>query len=411
MSARRSLGRFAIALVLAALCLSRQADAQSAAELYRQGVEARLEQRFEEATEALLKAAELQPDNADIFVQLGFSQLGAGALDAAAASFTRALDLAPDYHDARYGLALVAFRRGNLDEARRLTGLVVEAQPDNQEALDLSGSIDAAIAASQSPATRSPPPPSVLAAEVANEAPSPEEAPARERKWRLDVGSEYSALTAGRGSWTDSIASLAYRLSAATTLSGAVRVATRPAGTDVQIQTRIDHAFNPRFSSYGSLAATPAANFLASYSLGAGASWRAIERSNGLGPIFVTVDARHDFYPASGVTTIAPGLQVFLFSERLGLSGRWIFSTDHAGATTSGYMVRLDATATDRLRIFAGYADAPEISAGAVVATRTVFGGLSFDVTEALALRANVAHETRAAFDRTSFGLGLTRRF
>ncbi len=400
----------AVAAILAALCLPVAAVAQTAEEVYVQGVEARQEQRFEDAIAAFEKAAELQPDNADVFVQLGFSQLGAGLLESAQASFTRALDLAPDYQDARYGLALIAFRQGNLDEAARLISTVTEAQPDNQEALDLASSIDAAIEAKRMPVRRASSPPPALAATAADDA-AAEATPENERKWRLDASSEYSALTAGRGSWTDSTVALAYRWSKATTLSGATRLATRSGRTDLQIQARIDHAFNERFSSYGTVAVTPSPDFLAAFSFGGGASWRAFEQVSGFGPLFVTVDARHDIYPASRVTTIAPGVQIYLLDERLGLTGRWLFSTDHAAATTSGYLVRLDAIATDRLRFFAGYADAPEISTGTVVATRTVFGGLSFDIGEALTLKANVAHESRAAFNRTTFGFGMTRRF
>ena len=67
--------------------------------------------------------------------------------------------------------------------------------------------------------------------------------------------------------------------------------------------------------------------------------------------------------------------------------------------------------ATDRLRLFAGYADAPEISEGTIVDTETVFGGLAFDWTESLTINASYAHERRDAFDRDTFGVGLSVRF
>jgi hypothetical protein len=72
---------------------------------------------------------------------------------------------------------------------------------------------------------------------------------------------------------------------------------------------------------------------------------------------------------------------------------------------------RGDIVATDRLRFFAGYGDAPEISEGAPVEARTIFTGLSLDLKEDVTLNASYAHEERAAFDRDTFGLGLSLRF
>jgi YaiO family outer membrane protein len=187
-------------------------------------------------------------------------------------------------------------------------------------------------------------------------------------------------------------------------------VATRYGETDVQIEARIDHAFSQDFSAYGIAAGTPDANFLARFSVGGGASWRAYAPA-GWGPLILTLDGRHDVFDDTSVTTLSPAAQYFFFDERLGLQIRWIHSVNDEGTSANGYAIRTDIAATDRLRILAGYSDAPEISEGTLIDTKTVFTGISFDLSDALTLRANYAHEHRESFDRNIFGLGLAIRF
>ena len=48
---------------------------------------------------------------------------------------------------------------------------------------------------------------------------------------------------------------------------------------------------------------------------------------------------------------------------------------------------------SDRLRLFAGAADAPDLDAGMVIDTFSLFGGLSLDVGDRLTLRLSLAHD------------------
>ncbi|EHH09633.1 tetratricopeptide tpr_1 repeat-containing protein, partial [Mesorhizobium amorphae CCNWGS0123] len=231
------------------------------------------------------------------------------------------------------------------------------------------------------------------------------------RKWRLDLGSEVSDLTDGLGDWTDSSAGLAYRLTPQTTISGRTRVATRFGHTDVQVEGRIDQAFSPTVSAYALAAATPDADFLARYSIGAGASWQIVAPAKAFGPFSLNIDTRYDDFANADITTISPWVQAYVLDGRLGLSARWVHAADDIGTQADGYVLRADLAVTQRFNVFGGYADAPEISDGTLVPTRTVFGGVSWDVTDPLTLRASLAHEQRPTFDRTIFGLGLTTRF
>lgn len=569
------------------LSLSVHAQAQTAAELYEDGVEARQEQRFDQAADLLRRALVLQPQNSDALVQLGFAELGRGSLAAARTAFVDALEIAPDYSDARFGLAQVEFRSGDLKAALAIIEPLAATQPDNAEVAALLASVRQALEAERSeaaPQLEKPRPPAatpkpeirrdpvaplmaeglrlrtsgqfgeaeavyrralalspqntdvlvalglaagfqqkfeesarffdsalaidpalldarlgkarlaiwtadlaqartqidavlataprnseallldariallerdygraeqgfaaVVAAEPTNaEAlvglgdvrrargdetgarqvygqalvlePGSDDIEARLaapplRKWRLDLGSEVSDLSAGRGTWTDSGVGLSYRLNPETTLGARMRLATRFGETDLQLEGRVDHAFTPSLSVYGTLAGTPDADFLADLSFGAGASWRAFEENGPIGPVLLGLDTRYDVFGTADIATISPWLQVYLLDERLALTARWIHAEDDASARSDGYLLRADFTLTDRLGAFAGYSNAPEISDGLLIDTRTVFGGLSFAVTDDLTLRASYAHEQRATFDRDTFGFGLSVQF
>ncbi|MGN8114234.1 YaiO family outer membrane beta-barrel protein [Labrys sp. 22185] len=585
-------GRAGVVALTLLLALGQAASAQTSDELYASGVKARQQQHFDEAADLFRRVLAQKPDNTDALVQLGFVELGRNDLAAARESFAKTLALAPAYADAKFGLAEIEFRSGNLDAALGLVEPLAQEHPDNGDFAQLLANLRKAQAAKKQAATARPvkpgpakafrpskphpskPRPDPVAAllekgrklrnagrfaeaeqvyrdalrhaprntdvlvalglvagfqqkfeeaghffdaalrirpslldarlgkvrlalwqgdvalartrvdAILADAPGNSEALvlagriamlegdharaarvyqqvlAREprnsealvgfgdisraegdddaarqayrqalaiephsqdiaqrlavpppRKWRFDIGSEVSALTAGQGNWTDSIVGLSYRLTPSTTVSGKTRLATRFGQTDLQVEGRVDHAFSSRFSAYALVAATPSADFLARYSVGTGASWQAVSRTNGVGPLFLNVDARYDDFADTRVTTISPWIQGYVFDGRLGLSARWVHARDDADTRADGYVLRADVVVTPRLSLFAGYADAPEISDGSLVPTRSVFGGAAYDLTDDLTLRASFAHERRRAFDRNTFGLGLTARF
>ncbi|TPL46406.1 YaiO family outer membrane beta-barrel protein [Mesorhizobium sp. B2-4-6] len=410
--------------------------------LMEEGRRLRQAGKLPEAEKVYRRALKLSPKNTDILVALGLVVGSSQRFDEAGHFFDRALAIEPGLLDARLGKVRLAIWQGDTPRARALIDEALASAPVNAEALDLDGRI-ALIEGDQRRAGQSFQ--RVLALEPKNaealvgigdvrRAEGDDEA-AREaytqalaiepgsadieqrlavpppRKWRLDLGSEVSDLTNGLGDWTDSSAGLAYRLSPRTTISGHTRLATRFGRTDVQIEGRIDQAFTPAFSAYALAAATPDADFLARYSIGAGASWQVVAPAKAFGPLSLNIDARYDDFVDTGVTSIQPWIQAYVLDGRLGFSARWVHAQDDIGSRADGYVLRADLAVTERFNVFAGYADAPEIDDGALIPTRSVFGGISFDVSDPLTLRASVAHEERPTFDRNIFGLGLTARF
>ncbi len=395
-----------------------------------------------EAEKAYRRALGLAPKNTDILVALGLVAGSQQKFDEAGHFFDQALAIRPGLLDARLGKVRLAIWRGDVPGARAKIDDVLGTAPDNAEALSLDARISLLeqnyVRAEQSfhrvlaidprnaealvgigdvrrahgdddaarDAYRQ-----ALALEPGSRDIEQRLAAPPPRKWRFDVGSEVSDLTDGLGDWTDSSAGLAYRLTPRTTISGRTRVATRFGHTDLQIEGRIDQAFSPTVSAYALAAATPDADFLAHYSVGAGASWQILAPAKAFGPFSLNIDTRYDGFANADITAISPWVQGYVLDGLLGLSARWVHAADDIGTRADGYVLRADLALTPGVNVFGGYADAPEISDGTLVPTRTVFGGISWDVTDPLTLRASLAHEQRATFDRTIFGLGLTTRF
>jgi tetratricopeptide (TPR) repeat protein len=74
---------------------------------------------------------------ADLHHLLGVAELEAGLYDDALASLARALELQPDFHDARVGLARVLEAFGDIAQATEQVGLVLRHEPDHAQALAL----------------------------------------------------------------------------------------------------------------------------------------------------------------------------------------------------------------------------------------------------------------------------------
>ncbi|MFK0687579.1 YaiO family outer membrane beta-barrel protein [Mesorhizobium sp. IMUNJ 23033] len=410
--------------------------------LMEEGRRLRASGELPEAEKAYRRALRLAPKNTDILVALGLVAGSQQKFDEAGHFFDQALAIEPGLLDARLGKVRLAIWQGDVPGALAMIDDVLGTAPENVEALGLDARIslleqnyaraeqsfqrvlaidprnaealvgigDVRRARGDDGAARDAYR-QALALEPGSRDIEQRLAAPPPRKWRFDLGSEVSDLTDGLGDWTDSSAGLAYRLTPRTTISGRTRVATRYGRTDVQIEGRIDQAFSPTVSAYALAAATPDADFLARYSIGAGASWQIMAPAKAFGPFSLNIDTRYDDFANAEITTISPWVQAYVLDGRLGLSARWVHAADDIGTRADGYVLRADLALTPGVNVFGGYADAPEISDGTLVPTRTVFGGISWDVTDPLTLRASLAHEQRPTFDRTIFGLGLTTRF
>ncbi|MBA2487466.1 MAG: hypothetical protein H0V35_15505, partial [Nitrospira sp.] len=125
-----------------------------------------------------------------------------------------------------------------------------------------------------------------------------------------------------------------------------------------------------------------------------------------------------------------PGLQQNLFEDRFGLIAKFIGTlsrnTDAEARTRqiqrgqftgdterlTGYLVRADLLATKQLRVFIGYADAPDASPGRVFQTRSLFGGAELAFDEQVSVRVSGSRaNVKGSSDRSTLNVGLTVRF
>ena len=364
---RRLLALLALGLVSAA-----PPEAPAPAPTYEAGVAARLAGDHARAVQILREVVARDPANSDAQVQLGLALLATGDLDAAEAAFRRTLELAPAYDDARIGLARIAQRRGDTNGA---LAALEPVNPANQDAAGLRTRLSGPAAT----------------------------------RWQLDLDGGYAALDGGQPDWKEGNVRLRYQLTEDTALSGSAEIANRFNRTDAYLEARVDHRVADGTSLYLSAGGTPDADFRPGWQVGAGGSTRVRDGDNAT---VLTLDARQARYRAGDIQTLTPGIGQYLAGGRAWVSARWINTFDENGKHSSGWLARGDVLATEQLRLFAGLADAPDVSEGVVVDTFSLFGGVSYDLDERRTLRLSVAREDRASgSDRLQFGLGMGWRF
>lgn len=335
------------------------------------------------ALAAYARAAAAAPADAEVLRLLGVAQGQAGRTAEALATLSRAQALAPADADVKLARAQVHYYRGEADVALQLATEVLAGDAANQDARDL---VDRARRALRGAAPR----------------------------WRLDLYGSYSDFDDDtRDRWLESGVAVGRRLDRHTEVEGRVDVADRFGRTDVSLGAGVDRRFG-RASSFNLAASlTPNADFLPEWAVRGGLRSRAWQGSDaGVGDGILTLDARYAEYRSGGVETLSPGLEQYFAGGRFWTSGRLIFTWDEDGDRQTGWLVRGDAQATERLRLFLGYADAPETEENVTLTTKTLFGGAVVDLGERYTLRLDYARDDRErSYVRHAFTIGFGARF
>jgi YaiO family outer membrane protein len=341
---------------------------------YDRGVAARVAGQPEAAIDLLGRAVAADPRNADAHLQLGLSLLAAGRLDEAERALRAALEIAPDYTDARLGLARVHQRRGNraaaLDELARVPA-------GNTEAAQLRTAL-------ATPAQAASP-----------------------YRWRLDLDGSYSDVGNGQPDWRDASIRVGYAADAATRVSGLVEASRRFSRDDVYGEVQLDRRVSDRANVWLLLGGTPNADFRPEWQVALGGGLRL---TDGPTATVATLEARHSQYPLGDIQSLNPGIEQYL------PGGHWLtarmINIFEDGRHQSGWLARADIAATRRLRLFAGAADAPDISEGVVTESFALFGGALLDLDGRTTLRLSINREDREqSADRLQVGAGLGLRF
>ncbi len=401
---------------------------------------ARRAQDFAGAEAAYLRALAIRPGDAEILTQLALVQGFQAHYDAALASILRAEAAAPADLDIRLAKARILGWMGRYAQASEALGQVLTARPDDADALALQGRIalyqnmparardaftlalrrdpknldailglgDAARSAGNERDARAYyaqaqvlDPTSKDVAERLRPAPD-----AAAPRWQVSAAAGHSWLSRTTlGDWSEQSLRIERLLDGASVWAGAVH-AQRFGLDDTEIAAGAGLRFADGVSGTVEAATTPDADFLPSWRLGAGLNARLGDRT------FVLADGSLRRYATGTVKGVSVGLEQYLFDGRLDLTARFVNSFDPANRHLTGYSVAATVTPVDRLRLRVGYADAPESDAGVVAGTRSLSGGIAFDLTSRLVLRVDYLHDDRAgSYLRQELVAGLSFRF
>jgi YaiO family outer membrane protein len=286
--------------------------AQPAADAYDTAVAARRSGDAARAAELLRQVLASQPENADAHLQLGLSLLALDRLDEAEAAFRRTLELAPDYTDARIGLARVAQRRG--DKGAALAALE-PLGPNHAEARQLRAALRAGAQAAQP-------------------------------RLRVDLDLSYSNLEQPSSDWREASLRAQYQASQRTAFGGALELSERFGRTDLYGEVRLDRGIGQGSGIYVLAGGTPDADFRPRWQIGAGGFARL---ADGPAATVLTLDARQARYRSGNIQTLTPGIEQYVLGGRAWLTARWINIFDERGKHQSGVLVRGDAMAGERL--------------------------------------------------------------
>ncbi len=375
----------AIAFLLASAAVA--AHAQPVPEAQRLVEEARAAQANGELPSALTKlerASALEPGNAETLRFLGIAQGQAGKTDAALTTLLKAQAIAPNDADIKLAIAQVHYYRGDSRRSLRMAEELVAASPENQDARDLVERARRAV---------------------------------REEggRWQIDGYLSYSDFDDDlRKRWLEGGIAVANRIDEKWRLLGRVDVADRFDRTDVYVEGGFEHRVGPNSSIYLATGVTPGADFLPEWAVRGGGQtqlWQGDEKE-GAGAGVFTLDARYAEYTTGSVETLSPGIEQYFDAGRFWATGRLIFTWDENGKSQTGWLVRGDSYVTDSLRLFLGYADAPETSNNVTLTTKTVFGGAVVDLNDTWSLRLDYARDDRErSYVRDAFTLGFGARF
>lgn len=345
--------------------------AQAAPSDYERAVAARMNGDPQSAALYLRNIVSQQPDNADAQVQLGLSLIALGNFAEAEAAFQATLAIAPNYDDARIGLAIIAERTGRYRAAAEILQAVDEANPEAQairRRLKAAGG---------------------------------------QTVWQASVEGNYSTFNGDLPEWKE----LAFQLRRQSPAGHAVAVrgeySRRFRKTDVYGEVAVEQVLSSRARGSVTLGATAGPDFRARWQVGVNGSYRL---TDGRTATVLTLDARHSAFATGSVQSISPGVEQYL--GKGWLTARWIQLFDERGQHRQGYFLRGDLPVTDNVRVFAGTSKAPDTSEGRVVDVRAYLGGLVLDTGSGETISLSVSHENRASgFDRTQIGLGIGTRF
>lgn len=430
-----------MSVIAAAILAASPAYAQDAAQSFIDAAQAaRRAQDFAGAERAYQQALGARPGDAELLTQLALVQGFQGHYEMALATILKAEAAAPADLDIRLAKARILGWMARYGEASAALDQVLAARPRDADALALQGRLalyqnmpakardafiralaldarnldavvglgDAARAAGSEKDARAyylqaqaiDPGSKDVAERLAGKA--DEATP----KWTVSAAAGHSWLSrTALKDWSEESLRVERLLDGGSVWAGAVH-AQRFGLHDTEIAAGASFRLGQGISGTAEAATTPNDDFLPSWRVAAGLNARLTDTTFGL------LDGSVRHYATGTVKGISAGVEQYLLDGKLALAGRFVNSFDPKGRHLTGYAATATIIPIDRLRLRAGYADAPEADAGVVAGTRSLSAGLAFDLTARLTVRADYLREDRSgSYLRQELVAGLAYKF
>ncbi len=368
--------------------LKRDRGSLSAQNLYERGVQERKDGNYESALRLLSRAAELEPANADIALQMGLVLKALKRLPDAEVQLRRTLKLAPAYVDAEIALARIELSSGRQLAAEARATRLKERHPGNSEVVDLAREI------------------------TGRETVEPKPMEPKLRLTRFDGAVGYTHLSGGRTPWRDASASVAMAIPQHGVVTALLEHAERFDRIDTYLAVRYDTRLAPGLSAYAAVGSTPDADFKPRLALAFGGAQTLFKSCGVLDALSAMIDAKYASFVTGEVKSLLWGLDAELFAGVLQLTAQHIDLIDEDGAYQNGFALRAQLQPNAAVAIFGGYVKAPDTSEGRTFETRSLFVGLRVALSEEFVATATYARdELENLYDRDGGTLALSYQY
>lgn len=337
---------------------------------------------YDAALQMLERGLTLKPDYLDLHIARARVLGYAGRIEDGVAEIRSVLDKAPNNDEAHVAYGQLLYYRGDASESQAAFANALTINPTNLEA---QAGLDKTTAALQDrPLTRRP--------YDAASAPS-------DRSWRLNLG--YGQSNFGRTArkpWHESTVNLSHSFATASSAHVQIRDARRSGQIDREYQIGIRTQLAPAIDGYVNAGITPGANFLPQHHVEVGGSWRVrnADADAAWGATVINVDTRVRHYATTNSVDLKPGVTQYIFAGQAWLNATWLNGRDTAsGKRLPGWSTRADWQLHDKVRIFAGHAQAPEVDNAQTVNVSSNFTGLNVQLMDNLDTTLALSQERR----------------
>lgn len=265
-------------------------------------------------------------------------------------------------------------------------------------------------AAEKAEGQRQPPVPSTREDTV----PRPlEPEPLEEARWQTrhsaSLVQNYSWI-GGRGDseWHETAAAYSIRPTARSGYTAEVNRADRFGLVDTTLSLRGDWRVGERTSAFATAVVTPSADFRERWGVRAGFSHTVHS------PVEIGASSRLGEFVDGKKLAVTPYVAVSTKGERLTAMAEVIqlWSLDGPADPRTGYGFRLRGQPTDRLRFVAGFSEYPEVETGITREVRSIYGGLSYDLSDSLGVSGSFARDRyQGLFTRNAASVGIVYRW